>query len=101
MSLMGLAGLLELIGGVFILFGAFTKPIAFILSGEMAFAYFMTHYPKDFYPALNGGESAILFCFIFLYLAMSGGGAWSLDRFMMRCTLRSKNAGSPQDTRSY
>ena len=88
MSMMGLAGLLELAGGVFLFLGAFTKPVAFLLSGEMAFAYFIAHYPKSFYPALNGGDGAILFCFVFLYIAVAGGGAWSLDNFMRRCYTR-------------
>lgn len=79
MSLMGLAGILELVGGALVAVGLFTRPVAFILSGEMAVAYFMAHAPQNFLPLLNGGESAILFCFIFLYLAAAGGGAWSLD----------------------
>jgi putative oxidoreductase len=79
MSLIGVAGILELVGGVLIAVGLFTRPVAFILSGEMAAGYFMAHAPQNFLPLLNGGESAILFCFIFLYLAAAGGGAWSLD----------------------
>jgi putative oxidoreductase len=75
----GIAGMLELVGGALIIVGLFTRPVAFILSGLMAFAYFLAHAPRDFHPILNGGESAILFCFIFLYLAAAGGGAWSLD----------------------
>jgi putative oxidoreductase len=78
-SLFWFAGLLELAGGFFILIGLFTRPVAFILSGEMAFAYWMAHAPKSFYPAVNGGDAAILFCFIFLYLAFRGPGAFSLD----------------------
>jgi putative oxidoreductase len=78
LSLLGVAGVLELIGGVLLLLGAFTCPVAFILSGEMAFAYFLGHAGKGFFPALNQGEPAVLFCFIFLYLAAAGGGAWSL-----------------------
>jgi putative oxidoreductase len=78
LSLLGVAGVLELIGGVFLLLGAFTRPVAFILSGEMAFAYFLAHASKSFFPALNQGELAVLFCFIFLYLSAAGGGAWSL-----------------------
>jgi putative oxidoreductase len=79
-SLFGLAGVLELFGGALVLVGLFTRPVAFILSGEMAFAYFMAHAPKGFWPLLNGGEAAVLYCFVFLYLAAAGGGAWSLDR---------------------
>ena len=78
-SLLGLQGCLEIVGGLLILFGLFTRPVAFVLSGNMAVAYFMAHLPKSFFPALNGGDSAILFCFAFLYLAAAGGGAWSLD----------------------
>jgi putative oxidoreductase len=79
-SLLGLAAILEVFGGLLLLVGLFTRPVAFILSGQMAVAYFMAHAPQGFFPALNHGEGAILFCFIFLYLAAAGGGAWSLDR---------------------
>lgn len=79
MSLIGVAGILELVGGALIVVGLFTRPVAFILSGMMAVAYFMAHAPQNFQPLLNGGELAILYCFIFLYLAAAGGGAWSLD----------------------
>lgn len=79
-SLIGLAGVLELFGGALLLVGLFTRPVAFILSGEMAFAYFMAHAPKGFWPILNGGELAALYCFAFLYFALAGGGQWSLDR---------------------
>lgn len=78
----GLAGLLETIGGILIALGLFTRPVAFILSGEMAFAYFMSHAPKSFFPLLNGGETAILYCFIFLYFFFVGAGAWSLDQLL-------------------
>lgn len=78
-SLIGFAGVLELVGGALILVGLFTRPVAFILSGEMAFAYFMAHAPRAWHPLLNAGEAAVLFCFIFLYLAAAGGGVWSLD----------------------
>ncbi|WP_026607610.1 DoxX family protein [Methylocapsa acidiphila] len=78
LSLLGVAGILELVGGVLLLLGAFTRPVAFILSGQMAFAYFLAHAGRGFFPALNQGEPAVLFCFIFLYLAAAGGGAWSL-----------------------
>ena len=78
-SLLGVAGILELVGGFFILIGLFTRPIAFVLAGEMAFAYWMAHAPKSIYPALNGGDAAILYCFIFLYLAAAGAGAFSVD----------------------
>lgn len=79
LSLLGAAGILELVGGFFILIGLFTCPVAFVLAGEMAVAYWMVHAPKSIYPALNGGDAAILFCFIFLYLVTAGPGAFSVD----------------------
>lgn len=82
MSLSGFAGILEVVGGVLLILGLFTRPAAFILSGEMAFAYFMGHaIPQGWVlaPMMNRGEAAALFCFIFLYLAVAGPGAWSLD----------------------
>ena len=78
-SLSGFAGVLELVGGFLLLIGLFTRPTAFLLSGLMAFAYFMAHAPKAHFPILNGGEAAILFCFVFLYLACAGAGPWSVD----------------------
>ena len=78
-SLIGFAGVLELVGGALLIIGLFTRPVAFILSGEMAVAYFMAHAPRAFYPIVNGGELAILYCFVFLYLAGAGGGPWSVD----------------------
>jgi putative oxidoreductase len=78
-SLMGLAGALEVFGGLAFLLGAFTRPVAFVLAGEMAFAYFMSHAPRAFFPVLNGGDAAILFCFVFLYFSVAGSGAWSVD----------------------
>jgi putative oxidoreductase len=80
LSLLGLAGFLELGGGILLLLGLWTRPVAFILSGEMAVAYFLAHAPKSFYPILNQGELAALYCFVLLYLAVAGGGAWSLQR---------------------
>ncbi len=80
MSMPGIAGLFELIGGTLIVLGLFTRPVAFVLSGVMAVAYFYAHAPRSFFPLLNGGDAAILYCFIFLYLAAAGGGAFSLDR---------------------
>jgi putative oxidoreductase len=82
---MGLAGILEFFGGLFILLGLFTRPVAFLLSGQMAVAYFMAHAPEGFWPVLNHGELAVLYCFIFLYLSLAGGGPWSLDRVVGRC----------------
>jgi putative oxidoreductase len=81
-SLYGLAGSLEIAGGILLALGLFTRPVAFILSGEMAFAYWMSHAPRAMFPVLNGGDAAILYCFLFLYLAFAGGGAWSLDRMI-------------------
>lgn len=78
-SLMGFAGMLEIVGGILLVLGLFTRPVAFILSGQMAVAYFMAHAPQNFFPIQNGGESAILFCFVFLYLAAAGPGSWSVD----------------------
>jgi putative oxidoreductase len=79
LSLSGIAGILELIGGALLVLGLFTRPVAFILSGQMAVAYWLVHAPRSFYPVLNGGDPAILYCFIFLYLFAAGGGPWSLD----------------------
>jgi putative oxidoreductase len=78
-TLFGAAAILELVGGSLIVLGLFTRPVAFLLSGQMAVGYFMIHAPQSFYPALNGGELAILYCFIMLYLSVAGGGRWSLD----------------------
>lgn len=78
-SFMGFAGALELVGGLLIVVGLFTRPVAFVLSGMMAVAYFMAHASKGFFPTLNGGDAAILFCFIFLYLVAAGAGPYSLD----------------------
>ena len=76
----GLAAPLELFGGLLIALGLFTRPVAFILSGEMAFAYFIAHARRSFFPLLNNGDSAILYCFVFLYFAVVGAGAWSIDQ---------------------
>ncbi|MBY0510214.1 MAG: DoxX family protein [Rhodospirillaceae bacterium] len=73
------AAILEIGGGVLLAIGLFTRPVAFILSGMMAVAYFLAHAPQGFFPVLNQGEGAILFCFIFFYLAFAGGGCWSID----------------------
>ena len=84
MSLFGIAGCLELILGGLLLLGFFTRPVAFILSGEMAFAYFIEHFPKNFFPVINNGTAAILFCFACLYLSTAGGGPISLDAMMRK-----------------
>jgi putative oxidoreductase len=78
-SLIGAAGFIELIGGALLIVGLWTQPVAFILSGEMAFAYFIAHFPKGFHPLINGGTLAILYCFTCLYLSTAGAGAWSID----------------------
>lgn len=88
-SFMGFAGTLEVVGGALIMLGLFTRPTAFILSGMMAVAYFMSHFPRNFYPTLNGGDAAILFCFLFLYISVVGAGSWALD------TIRIRSDGSP------
>ena len=80
-SLIWFAAVLELVGGLLLLAGLFTRATAFVLSGEMAFAYWMAHAPRSPFPVLNGGDAAILYCFCFLYLAAAGGGPWSLDQF--------------------
>ena len=79
MSMGGVGGMFELVGGALILLGLFTRPVAFVLSGQMAVAYFLAHAPKGFFPANNGGEAAMLYAFVFLYLAAAGAGPWSLD----------------------
>ena len=78
-SFMGLTGALEVAGGILIVLGLFTRPTAFILSGMMAVAYWMAHAPRSMFPAINQGDAAILYCFLFLYLVFAGPGAWSLD----------------------
>lgn len=84
MSQLGLAGVLEVVGGSLLLLGLFTRPVAFVLAGEMAVAYFQAHAPRSFWPAVNGGEPAVLFCFLYLYLAAAGPGPWSLDALLRR-----------------
>jgi putative oxidoreductase len=85
-GLLILAAILETVGAALFLVGAYTRIVAFILSGEMAFAYFMAHAPRSFYPVVNAGELAVLFCFIFLYFAFAGGGPLSVDRAMLNQT---------------
>lgn len=79
LTLLWFAGVIELVGGVLLIVGLLTRPTAFLVSGFMAFAYFIAHYPRGFVPLLNGGELAALYCFVFLYLAAAGPGPWSLD----------------------
>src|SRR5947207_1243957 len=89
MSQVGVGGILEFFGGTLILLGLCTRPVAFVLSGEMAVAYWQFHAPKGFWPVENHGEPAVLFCFIFLYMAAHGGGRWSLDSMIRRKRERS------------
>ena len=84
MSLPGINGIIELVGGVLIVLGLFTRPVAFILAGDMAVAYFIAHAPRGFFPLLNAGELAIFYCFVFLYLAVAGAGVWSIDHLRAR-----------------
>jgi putative oxidoreductase len=79
LSQIGVGGLLEVVGGALMLLGLFTRPVAFVLAGEMAVAYFQFHFPQGFWPNLNGGIPAILYCFLWLYLSAAGPGAWSVD----------------------
>ncbi|MDD4051689.1 MAG: DoxX family protein [candidate division Zixibacteria bacterium] len=78
-SQIGIGGVLEFFGGLLLLVGLFTRPVAFILSGEMAVAYFQFHFPQSFWPVVNNGTSAALYCFVWLYISFAGGGLWSLD----------------------
>ena len=82
-TLLYVQGVIEIVGGILILIGLFTRPVAFILCGDMAVAYFMAHFPRSFYPIANGGDAAVLFCFAFLYICFAGAGAWSVDRAML------------------
>jgi putative oxidoreductase len=97
-SLMGVAGLIETFGGLLLLLGFLTRPIAFIMSGEMAVAYFMAHAPHSPFPVVNKGEPAVLFCFIFLYYFFAGAGSWSLDAVIWkrRPANHARNAWSGQ-----
>lgn len=83
-SQMGIGGLLEMVGGLLIVLGLFTRPTAFILAGEMAVAYFQFHFPQAFWPTSNNGVPAVMYCFFFLYLAFAGAGAWSVDSVLAR-----------------
>ena len=77
--MLGAAGVIELVGGALLVLGMFTRPVAFICSGTMAVAYFTAHFPNSIFPTVNGGDTAYLFCFIFFYLAVAGGGTISVD----------------------
>jgi putative oxidoreductase len=84
LTLHWLAGVIEFAGGALLIAGLFTRAAAFVLSGEMAFAYFLSHAPRGFFPIINGGDGAVLFCFVFLYIAFAGAGPWSLDAVLRR-----------------
>lgn len=86
-----IGGMLEVVGGAMIIIGLFTRPVAFVLAGEMAVAYFQFHFPRSFYPTVNNGQPAILDCFIFLYLMLAGAGPWSVDAILAR---RSRDTAS-------
>jgi putative oxidoreductase len=88
LSLFGIAGMFELVGGTLLILGLFTRPVAFILSGEMAAAYFIEHLPIGFFPILSEGDLAVTLCFTFLYLSLAGGGPWSLDAVLRLGTSR-------------
>jgi putative oxidoreductase len=79
MSQIWIGGVLELVGGALLLVGLFTRPVAFLLAGEMAVAYFQFHFPQGFWPSMNGGVAAALYCFVWLYFSAAGAGPWSLD----------------------
>jgi len=87
-SLMFFAGLIEFVGGILLLLGLFARPVAFIMSGEMAVAYFMVHFKQSPWPTVNGGVSAVLYCFLFLYFSAAGAGVWSLDTLRYRSAHR-------------
>jgi putative oxidoreductase len=92
----GLQGLLELVGGLLLALGLFTRCVAFVLAGNMAVAYFMVHAPRGFFPLLNGGELAIVYCFVFLYFWVAGGGEWSLDRLRVPASASPVSAAGPE-----
>ena len=92
LSLEGASGILELVGGALLTLGLFARPVAFVLSGEMAFAYFIAHFPRGFIPLVNNGTLPVLFCFVFLYLSAAGSGSWSLDAVLRKRAAR----GSPE-----
>ena len=82
--LLYIQGAIEIVGSVLLLLGAYTRVVAFVLAGDMAVAYFMAHFPRSFFPAANGGNLAVLYCFVFLYLLFAGGGPWSVDRLVLK-----------------
>jgi putative oxidoreductase len=93
MSQMGIGSVMEVVGGALIVLGLFTRPTAFILAGEMAVAYFQFHAPQAFWPIANGGVSAVVYCFLFLYLAFAGAGEWSVDAAIARSRRNARGVG--------
>jgi putative oxidoreductase len=91
MSQIGIGGLMEIVGGIAIMLGLYTRPVAFVLAGEMAVAYFQFHQPNGFWPSTNGGVPAVMYCFFFLYLTAAGAGAWSLDSVLARARGRERS----------
>jgi putative oxidoreductase len=85
-SMLGASGVIETVGGALIILGLFTRPVAFLLAGEMAVGYFRAHAPRGFWPLKNGGEEAVFYCFFYLWLSSAGAGSWSLDRLFGRKT---------------
>ena len=83
-TLLYVQGVIEIVGGILLLVGAYTRVVGFILAGDMAAAYFMAHLPRSFFPAVNGGDAAVLFCFAFFYIFFAGGGPWSVDRALLK-----------------
>ena len=77
-------GLIEIVGGLLLLVGAYSRVVAFVLAGDMAAAYFMAHFPRSYFPAVNGGDAAVLYCLVFLYILFAGGGPWSVDRLVLK-----------------
>jgi putative oxidoreductase len=88
-TLLYLQGVIEIVGGILLLIGAYTRVVAFILAGDMAVAFFIAHFPRSFFPAVNGGDAAVLYCFVFFYIFFAGGGPWSLDRAVLKQDLGS------------
>ena len=83
-AVLWMQAVIEVFGGIALLVGAYTRPVAFIPCGDMAVAYFMVHFSRSFYPAVNGGDAVVLFCFVFLYIFFAGGGPWSVDETMLK-----------------
>jgi putative oxidoreductase len=83
-ALLYVQGVTEIIGGILLLIGAYTRVVSFILAGDMAVAYFIAHFPRSFFPAVNGGDAAVLFCFAFCYIVFAGGDPWSVDRAVLK-----------------